>query len=368
MRHPRVPPEAPVRLSHCALIAGVLLTGCNESSFFVKGDPEPPAPENGVVQGRVCDPSGRTWLADALVYTHLTTGDGRIVETATAYSDRDGYWYIDDLPPERAYTFYVQHGDDLIETHDVFVDDGAEVVLEEPDCFDPLQLDVAVVSGDYDNFDLVLDDMGFANYHLVDGVTESELATFLLDLEAMNTYDIIFLNGGHVEENIIYDLEDGDAPEQVAMIRQNLYDYVQAGGTLYASDWAYDAVETIWPDRIEWVGDDAVPDDAQHGEYDLVTANIRDAAMADWLGRATLEVEFDLPVWPPMESVAGSVTTHLEGNISYRVGTNSYDVAQAPIMASFTSGEGRVVFSSFRVAKNGSPDMLLILQYMMYNL
>ena len=69
-----------------ALLSGLMLcltTGCNESSFFVKGDPEPPAPEPGVVQGRVCDPSGRTWLADALVYTHLTDGNGRIVETAT---------------------------------------------------------------------------------------------------------------------------------------------------------------------------------------------------------------------------------------------------------------------------------------------
>ncbi|MEC8422975.1 MAG: hypothetical protein VX000_04310 [Myxococcota bacterium] len=361
-----------MRLAHSALFAGILstglLTGCNESSFFVKGDPEPPAPENGVVQGRVCDPSGRTWLADALVYTHLTTSDGRIIETATAYSDRDGFWYIDSLPPEREYTFYVQYGDDLIETHTLWVDDGDEVALEEPDCFDPLQLDVAVVAGDYDNFDFVLDDMGFANYYVVNGLLESELSTFLMDLEAMNTYDIIFLNGGHVEENIIYDLEDSDAPAQVATIRQNLFDYVQAGGTLYASDWAYDAVETVWPDRIEWVGDDAVPDDAQHGEYDLVTANIRDAAMADWLGRATLDVEFDLPVWPPMESVDGSVTTHLEGNISYRIGTSSYNLAQAPIMASFTSGEGRVVFSSFRVAKNGTSDMLLLLQYMMYNL
>ena len=81
-----------------------------------------------------------------------------------------------------------------------------------------------------------------------------------------------------------------------------------------------------------------------------------------------MEVEFDLPVWPPIQSVDGSVTTHLEANVSYRVGQETYDLAQVPILASFASGEGRVVFSSFRVAKNGTPDMLLILQYIMYNL
>lgn len=356
-----------MRASRIAAFA-LLLAGCNESSFFIKGDPEPPAPEPGVVQGRVCDPSGRTWLPDALVYTHLATSEGRIIETATAYSDRDGFWFIDQLPPEQEYTFYVQYGDDLIETHSVWVGDGDNVVLDEPDCFDPLQLDVAVVSGDYDNFDRVLDDMGFANYYLVDGLLASDLSTFLMDLEAMKAYDIIFLNGGFVEENIVYDVEDGDATAQVAAIQENIRSYVQQGGTIYASDWAYDAVETIWPDRIEWVGDDSIPDDAQNGEYDLVTANVRDAAMADWLGSDALEIYFDLPVWPPMESVDGSVTTHLEANVTYRVGTNSYDLAQAPILVSFSSGEGRVVFSSFRVARNGDANMLLILQYMMYNL
>ena len=39
-----------------------------------------------------------------------------------------------------------------------------------------------------------------------------------------------------------------------------------------------------------------------------------------------------------------------------------------PLLASFSSGEGKVVFSTFRVAKNSSCDIMQVLQYMMYNL
>lgn len=348
--------------------AAVAALACSESAFFVPGDKEPPPPEPASLQGRVCDLSGRTWLSDALVYTHLFTADGNLYETRQAYSDQDGYWYLDGLPPEQDYTIYVQFGDDIIETHEVFLNDGEFRALEEPDCFDPLQLDVAVVTGDYDNFDLVLESLGFANYQLIDGLAETEIRDFLSDLDAMRQFDIIFLNGGHVEENILYDLDDADAGSTPALILENLREYVRGGGSLYASDWAYDAIELAWPDRIEFVGDDAIPDSAQHGEYAIVQANVADAALADWLGEPQLDIEYDLPVWPPIESVNEATTTHLTATVTYRIGTDSYNLSNVPILVSFGSGEGRVAYSTFRVAKNGDAEMLSVLQYMMYNL
>ena len=360
-----------------AALLGLMLTstGCNESSFFVKTGVEDPGVAPGVVQGRVCDPSGRTWLADALVYVHMFTPEGGLYETRKVYSDRDGYWYFDALPGEREYTFYVQYGDSTLEEHTVWVGDGDDVAIEEPDCFDPLSLDVAVIAGDYDDFQMVLSNMGFGNYYLVDGLLASDIQDFLLDPEAMSAYDIIFFNGGHIEEDVIYDLdgsqseelEEGEAPTH-EVIMANIANYVRDGGAIYASDWAYDVVEQGWPDRLEFVGDDTIPDDAQLGEYDLVTAAISDAALSEWLGSNSIEVEYDLPVWPPMEGVDGATTTHLSGNVNYRVGQSTYTLAAVPLLASFTSGEGKVVYSTFRVAKNGSSDMMQVLQYMMYNL
>lgn len=345
----------------------LLLAGCTEQSFFLdKSEPEPGI-SPGRVQGRVCDPSGRTWLPDALAYTHIYSDAGTLLETRIAYTDRDGYWSLDDLPGEKEYTFYVQYGPDILAEDTIFLDDGEEVKLEEPECFDPLQLDVAVITGDYDDFALVLNYMGFANYELIDGLTLSEVRDFLLDSDAMSQYDMIFFNGGFTEEDVVYDLDESD-PDTVAAINANITAYVDAGGTVYASDWAYDVVEQNWPDRVDWVGTDEVPDDAQQGDYDYVSAAVSDSALAGWLGTNFVDIEYDLAVWPPIESVAGSVSVHLAGDVHYRQGTTSYSLTAVPMLVSFSSGNGKVVFSTFRVAKNSTTDMLLVLQYMMYNL
>ena len=347
------------------LLLGTGSTACNEASFFVKDDVEARGPQPGSISGRVCDPSGRTWLADATVYTHLIDGSGNLYDTRSVYTDRDGKWTLEELPPEVTYDVYVQFGDDVIDLFSVEVTDSAAVILEDPDCFDPLALDVAVISGDYDSFDVVLDRMGFANYTVVDGLDELDLADFLGDVEAMKAYDIIFFNGGHVEDGIVYGL-DGVTADPLYM--QNVMEYVESGGAVYASDWAYDVVETGWPDRVEFVGDDETPDAAQVGEYGIVQASVVDGALAEWLGLSTMSIEYDLPVWPPIESVDASVTSHLQGGISYRVGTETYNLADVPLLVSFTAGEGKVVFSTFRVAKNGNSEMLEVLQYIMYNL
>jgi hypothetical protein len=42
---------------------------------------------------------------------------------------------------------------------------------------------------------------------------------------------------------------------------------VNNGGSVYASDWAYDVVEIGWPDRVDFVGADEIPNDAQLGEH-----------------------------------------------------------------------------------------------------
>ncbi len=241
------------------------LAGCNESSFFVKEDLELDGPKPGSVEGRVCDPSGRTWLADAKVYTHLFDPSGHLYETRLVFTDRDGRWILEELPPGATYQIFVQYGDDIIESHDVFVGDEDAVFIDEPDCFDPLTLNVAVVKGDYDDFDLILERMGFANYTLVDGLLESESKDFFGDLETMKQYDLIFVNGGFVEEGVVF---SSDGTHETYL--QNIRDYVSGGGAVYASDWAYDVVELGWPDRVDFAGDDTVVDDAQGGEYDLV--------------------------------------------------------------------------------------------------
>ena len=150
----------------------------------------------------------------------------------------------------------------------------------------------------------------------------------------------------------------------------NIVQFVQNGGSIYASDWAYDDVEQGWPDRIEFLGDDSQPNDAQAGDQQLVNAAISDSALAAWLGSkdSHVDIEYDLPVWPAIDSVDDTVSVHLSGSVNVRIGTYQDTINASPLLTSFNDGQGKVVYATFRVAKNASADMLLILQYMMYSL
>ena len=179
----------------------LLVVACSDQSLTYKRE-DPVVIDDGSITGRVCDPSGRTWLPDAEAYVNITDGDGVIIDTQMAFSDVDGYWHLNDLPGDREYTVYVQYGPDLLQQETVWVGSGEDVELDEPDCFDPLAIDVAIVTGDYDDFDQVLIQMGFANFQLIDGLDEATLATFLDDPDELAKYDIIFFNGGFVEDEI----------------------------------------------------------------------------------------------------------------------------------------------------------------------
>ncbi len=348
------------------LALSLALVACSETGINYERKPVVDI-KDGAIRGRVCDPSGATWLPDAQAYLNVIDAEGVIVDTRIAYSDLDGYWEISDLPGDRYYTYYVQYGPEVLETQEVWVGNGDLIDLPEPDCFDPLTLDVAVITGDFDDFNLVLNQMGFANYVLIDGLDASELSDFLDDPGELIKYDIIFFNGGFIEEGIIYDLED-DSNTAPAQRIANIVNYVDGGGSIYASDWAYDVVEIGWPEKADFVGADEIPDDAQKGDYENVTAAISDTSLAEYLGTSYLEVTYDLPVWPPVVDVADSVSVHVSGTVPYSEGLADYQLTAAPLLYSFNSGDGKVVFSTFRVARNANDDVVGTLQYMMYRL
>jgi hypothetical protein len=75
-----------------------------------------------------------------------------------------------------------------------------------------------------------------------------------------------------------------------------------------------------------------------------------------------------LPVWPAIEGTDSTVGVHLTGTIEYRVGTSVYPLTAVQLLASFTSGSGKVVDPAFRTARNADADVMRTMQYMMYSL
>lgn len=345
-----------------ALVLGFAV-GCGNEGRLV-WDPDPiNEPDPGSIRGRVCSPSGRSWLPDAVVYTNLLDERGVITEVRKTFSDRDGNWMLADLPGNREYEVHIQSQGVELDRTVVFVGDADQVTLPSEACFDPTALDIALISGDYDDVDLVLEHLGFTSYTQIDGANPAALAAFLTDPEQLSRYDLVFFNGGHVEQGVIYDGNPAnETPDRVAAA---LRAYVQAGGAVFATDWAYDVVEGAWPDAIDFVGDDRIPNAAQLGEYADIDAQVTDEALAGFLGKNRIGVAYDLPVWPPMSAVQPYVSLHLSGTVSVREGTAVYTLPAAPLLVSFSDGQGRVGFSTFRFAANDGEDSRLVLQHLL---
>jgi hypothetical protein len=339
------------------------LTACNEQSFSSVHD------YGGVYEstlsGRACDADSGRWLEGAVVYTHVVNDAGVLLETKETYTDADGSWKLEELRGGQTYTVYVQYGNDIVDMFDVEVPDNADVVAPTPECGADLGR-VAVITGHYDDWEAVLDQVGVNNYELIDGMTQAELSQFLSDPANLAEFGALFFAGGHVEEDVIYDTDGTDTAGTVEAVRTSIRDYVSGGGFVYASDWSYDVVEACWPDRLEFLGPDDEPDAAQLGEPDTVAAHITDHPMADAVGGTNIDVSFDLDTWPVLVGVGDDVTVYERADsVPYREGTEQSTRDDSPLLVGFDQDDGHVVFSSWRVASNTDGRGLKVLRYIL---
>jgi len=346
------------------LLLPIALLGCSESEMnFTPSTPE--ITGDASIGGQVCDEVRQVWLEGASVYTHIYDGDGVAYDTRLTTTDALGKWRLEELPGGLDYTVYVAHRNEILQTFTVNVPSGEHVETPPPSCFGDVDLSVAVVSGGFDDLSVLFTALGIGSYEVVDGQVGDEIVQFLSDPFTMANYQVIFFDGGHQEEGVIY----SDVPDPtVDAVLQGIRDYVNSGGTIMATDWSYDVVERVFPDRIDFLGDDTVADSAQQGEPGNIPATIQDVDMANAVGLGQVDVVYDMPVWPLVESVSPEVVVHLAGNAPYRVGMDVHHVAQSPLLVSFEEGGGRVVFTTYRNSVNTSSDMLGIFQYLLADL
>jgi hypothetical protein len=175
---------------------------------------------------------------------------------------------------------------------------------------------------------------------------------------------MVLFDGGHIEEDVIYDTDASDTTGIVAEVHQALFDYVGAGGTLYVTDWSYDVVEQIWPDMVDFLGDDTIPDDAQRGEPEVVEASLVHPSMSNSVGAEILNIDFDMAVWPPVMSTSDEVTVYIRGDVHSREGMSVSTHSSSPLLLEFDSGDGSVVYSPWRHTSNDEGDSLEVARYM----
>ena len=342
----------------------VALMGCSESEMNFRPSAPVPAGEASI-GGQVCDDVRQVWLEGASVYTHLIDADGVAYDTRLTVTDTLGKWRLEQLPGDLDYTVYIAHRNEILQSFSVTVPAGEHVETPPPSCFGDVDLAVAVVTGGFDDLSGLFAALGIASYETVDGQVGDEITQFLSDPFTMANFQVVFFDGGHQEDGVIY---SEVADTTVDTVLQGIRDYVNSGGTILATDWSYDVVERAFPDMIDFLGDDLIADSAQQGEPGNLTATVQDVDMANAIGAGQVEVVYDMSVWPLVESTSPDVVVHLAGDAPYRVGMDVQHVSQSPLLLSFEQGGGRVIFTTYRNSVNNSGDMLGILQYLLAEL
>lgn len=335
------------------------LAACSENEVSFNTIP-PDVPTDGEIIGQLCNEELQVWLEGATVYTHLYDDGGVVYDTVTDVTDVEGRFSLA-VPSLRTYDVYVAYGNEIVSTYQVEVGDNEQVEIPPPACFGDVELSVAVVTGAYDDLAVLFQTLGIATYKEVNGQATSELEDFLRDPAVMAEYQVIFFDGGHKEDGFIYPSGDPLVEE----IRTNLRTYVQNGGVVFASDWAYDVVEQTWPAMVDFLGDDADPDAAQKGEPGDVNAVVADEFMSAALGFGQVTVAYDMSVYPVIEGVDPGTRVYLTGDIPWRNGQAIETLPASPIAVSFEDGSGRVYFTGYRNAANGAGDMLETLRYLL---
>lgn len=284
-------------------------------------------------------------------------------------SGADGSYHLEDVPCgkwtvnidkgsfHRDFSFTFEPG----EVHDVT---GAANKL----CFQATAVEIAVLQGNWDHMEQLLDDLGLAyDYYTTEDIGEAGTIYDLLNNPtAMAKYKIIFANCGGYH---------GWMPQDFPEVMDNVTQWVLAGGSLYMSDYAWVYGEHSFPDAIEFYGEDDpkkmyTPDSPQWvSSGNESNAMILDGALAAYLGKTSVKIVFDQgPQIAPMAGGPGTFV-HAHGTIFQPFGDKAI-TEPMPMILSYVpaEGAGRVIYTNFHNDAQATADILKILNYLVFTL
>jgi hypothetical protein len=304
------------------LLVAAALSGCGPAGETAPIPAEPGTPFT--VSGRVCDDPKLLWLEGARVYTQLLGPNG-FEETIGTYTDDEGRWSIDLPTSDRLYDLIVDYNSEVLVTHGVQVRGLGDVTLAEPECYDPPAVDVVTAS--WADPRAVLQAYGIPTSSLVDGASLPAVDAWLSALTIAET-DVVVIGAGALDVFGPWSpvLDASTAAGNAAALRG----FVEAGGTLVVTEGSYPVVEALWPDKLDFFGDDAVPGDAAIGPGATLTTE-----------------EGPLPMlqgWPVVVAMDAGAAALLAADVTVDQGLVQTPVPGAALLVTFAAGAGRVVF------------------------
>jgi hypothetical protein len=234
--------------------------------------------------------------------------------------------------------------------------------------------DIAVVSGDFDHMAEMLVRMdvnhtefeGYIEQAIYDETIDPDINSLKVEglfhgenedgVATIMNYDAVFINSGTrgLGSYVYNGIEADSALIEDPKTKENVLAYVEGGGLIFASDWAADLIEHVWPEKLQLANEASCDEDlcldvAQSGVSESVLATVSDPDLALELDNDTLDLSFDYTYWTVIESVSNDVTIFLEGDVEYRPSNAEAPIplSKAPLLIGFEHGRGQVFFSSF---------------------
>ncbi len=297
--------------------------------FEVKDNPA--FADSGTVFGRVMSPSGEIPVLSAIVEIVI---DG---EAAWMLTNCDGAFSLD-LPPGQ---------------HQLGVTKGRytagrqiEVFAGQPLDLGDVTLDVAdvkigVISGQYDDIGALITKAGLPME------VYGRPSDLLTDPAKMAELDLIFSNCGSLATTTSV---AHYSPEEVANTRA----WLEAGGTLYTSDWEYELFDAVVPEGLNFNSNPKL------GAVSAIEADVLDRDIQTMLGKATAELRFNLNDWVVIDSAEYAYVL-AEGRVDGTGRTH-------PMAALMPVGSGKAIFTSFHNESQITDDMEIILYDMILGL
>ncbi|MCP4806656.1 MAG: hypothetical protein GY913_29150 [Proteobacteria bacterium] len=229
---------------------------------------------------------------------------------------------------------------------------------------------IAVVTGDFDSIEDGFNRLDVAHTiyegYITTSAYDSSVDPELMSLKSEHLFigvdddgnselfihDAVFVNSGaRGFAEVVYkgSLDADDQFVSDSDVIDAVTEFTGRGRTLLASDWAYDLVETAWPDAIDFAGDDLVLDDAEVGAAGRVTATVESVDLVEALGTDTLSLDMNYTNWAVIEDVGPDTEVLLRGDVEYRISAEEGwgTMEDVPLLVQFEVGTGHVVFSSF---------------------
>ena len=308
------------------------------------------------------------------------------------------------------FSFFLNYGNyDLVISKGLFKTESSISLSENSDSFNfdlgDISFDqfpsIGVVTGYYDNIESILYDIGLVNpidgtplFDIIDGINfnrnsneiynhnhgnhriientskttdldpnvDFNFSELLNNVSLLNQYDVLFLNCGLNTDE--------------AETNESLYNFVNNGGILYATDWTYPFLEKF--NVLSGTEYLTFQQPYKSGQSLSTEATILSSELNDWLS-----INFDLTIdntviideflnaWQVVDDYnTSSVIAWLEGYVEYNDENGELVGDNKELAFTFLLGDGGVFYSSFHTENNedGFSCVDRVMEYMIFEL